>query len=259
MLLGFLDPSRGSSTVLGHDSRALPPAIRARVGYMAEGHPVYGWMSIAESGRFQRSFYPRWEQRVFDAVIEHFDIDPAAKAKSLSRGQRAGLCLALTLAPRPDVLVLDDPALGLDPVARQSLLEAIIYFTREEGRTILFSSHILADVERVADRIAVIQSGVLRACSTLDGFRERVRKVVLHHREAPPSLPRIPGLLSTERKGGQTVLKIVDLDEEGRSRLASCGAASLEEVSMGFEEALISYLGERGERGFFLSREGEPS
>lgn len=259
MLLGFLDPTRGSATVLGHDSRDLPPEIRARIGYMAEGHPVYGWMSITESGEFQRSFYPAWDQRVFDAVVEHFDIDPAAKAKSLSRGQRAGLSLALTLAPQPELLVLDDPALGLDPVARQALLEAIVYFTREEGRTILFSSHILADVERVADRIAVIRDGELRACSTLEGFRERIRKVVLHHGDAPPTLPRIPGLLSTERNGTQTILRVVDLDEVHRSRLAACGIARLEEVPIGFEEALISYLGERGERGFFLSREGGAS
>ncbi len=259
MLLGFLDPTRGCSTVLGYDSQALPPEIRARIGYMAEGHPVYGWMSIAEAGRFQSSFHSTWEPRVFDSVIEHFNIDPAAKAKSLSRGQRAGLSLALTLAPQPELLVLDDPALGLDPVARQSLLEAIIYFTREERRTVLFSSHILADVERVADRIAVIRDGVLRVCSTLDGFRDRVRKIVLHHREAPPSLPRIPGLLSTERNGKRTILRIVDLDDENRKRLASCEIASLEEVPIGFEEALISYLGDRGERGFFLSREGGES
>lgn len=260
MLLGFLDATRGSATVLGHDSQRLPPEIRARIGYMAEGHPVYGWMSIAESGRFQRSFYPTWEQRVFDAVIEHFSIDPRAKAKSLSRGQRAGLSLALTLAPQPELLILDDPALGLDPVARQSLLEAIIYFTREEERTIFFSSHILPDVERVADRIAVIRDGALRACSTLEGFRERIHKVVLHHQgDAVPTLPRIPGLLSSERNGTQTILKIVDLDDESRNHLAACQVARLEEVPIGFEEALISYLGERGERSFFLSREEGPS
>ena len=104
MLLGFLEPTRGASRVLGHDSRCLPPEVRARIGHMAEGHPVYGWMKIVEAGKYQRSFYPNWSQRIFDAVIEHFNIDPDAKSKTLSRGQRAGLSLALTLSPQPEPL-----------------------------------------------------------------------------------------------------------------------------------------------------------
>ena len=130
MILGLLEPTRGSSLVLGHDSADLPPAVRARIGYMAEGHPVYGWMRVGEYGRFQHGFYPHWNQDVFAAVIDHFAIDPRTKAGHLSHGQRAGLHLAMTLAIEPELLMLDDPATGLDPAARRSLLEAMVYFTR---------------------------------------------------------------------------------------------------------------------------------
>ena len=106
--------------------------------------------------------------------------------------ERAGLCLALTLAPEPELLILDDPALGLDPVARRSLLELMVYATRSEKRTILFSSHLLTDVERVADRIAVLESGHLQACCSMETFRDRVRRVVLRFRREVPALPRRP-------------------------------------------------------------------
>jgi len=99
------------------------------------------------------------------------------RVKDLSRGERAGLALGLTLAPDPELLVLDDPALGLDPVARRSLVESMIYLTRRSDRTIFFSTHQLADMERVADYVAVLDQSVLRACCPLDAFRNSVQQV----------------------------------------------------------------------------------
>lgn len=257
MLLGLLDPTRGSAKVLGHDSRRLPPPARGRIGYLPEGHPVFGWMRVREAGDFQASFHERWSGRVFSAVLDHFGIRPESRARALSRGQRAGLCLALTLAGQPDLLVLDDPALGLDPVARQSLLEAMVHFTRHENRTIFFSSHLLADVERVADRVAVLGDGLLRAHCPLDAFRDRVKQVVLHHRGSPPAVPPIPGLLASRRSEGQLVLTIANMDRETDRVLRSLGVERVEEVEIGLEEAFLGYLGDRGERSFFLTGTGD--
>jgi ABC-type Na+ transport system ATPase subunit NatA len=138
MILGLLEPTRGSAGILGYDSVALPPEARAGIGYMAEGHPVYGWMRVGQYAGFQRSFYDHWNQETFAAVIDYFAIDPRTKSGHLSHGERAGLHLAMTLAIEPEVLMLDDPATGLDPSARRSLLEAMIYFTRSRERTISF-------------------------------------------------------------------------------------------------------------------------
>jgi ABC-type Na+ transport system ATPase subunit NatA/DNA-binding transcriptional regulator YhcF (GntR family) len=124
MLLGLTEPTRGSSRILGHDSQSLPPEVRARIGYMSESHSLYDSLTVRQNGEYQSRFYPRWNERIFQAVAGHFRLDPRTKAGQLSRGERAGLALAITLAPEPELLVLDDPAIGLDPVARRSLLES---------------------------------------------------------------------------------------------------------------------------------------
>jgi ABC-2 type transport system ATP-binding protein len=252
MLLGLLEPTRGSALVLGHDCRDLPPDVRARVGYMSESHALYRWMRVRECGEFQRRFYPRWNDAVFRAVVDHFRLDPAAKAGDLSRGERAGLSLALTLAPEPELLILDDPALGLDPVARRSLLESMVYVTRRADRTILFSSHLLSDVERVADYVGVLDRSVLRAQCSLETFRSRVKQFVLRYPGKPPELPHVPGLLHARRSVNELRVTVANADADTERVLRSLGAQSVEEVPIGFEDALIGYLGDRGVGGFFL-------
>ena len=259
MLLGLLEPTRGSVKVLGFDSRDLSPDVRARIGYLAEGHPVYGWMRVGECGKFQARFYENWNDDLFHSVLDYFHLDPKARAKDLSRGERAGLSLALTLAPEPELLILDDPAMGLDPVARRALLESMVYVTRQADRTIFFSSHLLSDVERVADRIAVLDRGQLRSCCSLGTFRSRVRRVVLRFKGRPPEAPDIPGLLHAIRTEQEMSLTIANYDGQTEALIEKLGAEDLQHVPIDLEEAFIDYVGERGERHFFLQQEGEPS
>ena len=134
----------------------------------------------------------------FAAVIDYFAIDPRTKAGHLSHGQRAGLHLAMTLAIEPELLMLDDPATGLDPAARRSLLEAMIYFTRSRARTIFFSTHLLDDVERVANHVAVLDYSVLRACCGVETFRDQVRRLVARF----PALQSLHRLRGFDRRDG---------------------------------------------------------
>jgi ABC-2 type transport system ATP-binding protein len=257
MILGLLEPTRGSSTILGHDSASLPPAVRARIGYMAEGHPVYGWIPVGQYARFQRGFYPHWNQDIFAAVIDHFAIDPRTKAGHLSHGQRAGLHLAMTLAIEPELLMLDDPATGLDPAARRSLLEAMIYFTRSRTRTIFFSTHLLDDVERVADQVAVLDYSVLRACCSVETFCERVRRLVVRFPAEPPrDLPAIPGLLQTTREDHELALLVVNPTSRTERLLESLGAEAVDQQAVGLEEALIAYIGRHGQKSHLLKHLG---
>ena len=253
MLLGLLPPTRGEARVLGEDSRDLSETARARIGYMAEGHPVYEWMRVGECGRFQATCFPTWNDEIFRAVLEHFRLGPDRKARDLSKGERAGLCLALTLAPEPELLILDDPALGLDPVARRSLLEAMIFVTRGSDRTILFSSHLLGDVERVADWIAVLDRGVLRACCKMATFRRRISRFVLAWDGSPPAAtPTLRGLVHVFRAGQELQITIANADDDVRAAIETLGATRVEEVPIGLEEAFIDYLGDRGGKNLLL-------
>jgi ABC-2 type transport system ATP-binding protein len=260
MVLGLLEPTLGSSSILGYPSAGLPPQVRARIGYMAEGHPVYGWMRVGQYEGFQKGVYDHWNHDAFAAVIDYFAIDPRTKAGHLSHGQRAGLPLAMTLAIEPEVLMLDDPATGLDPAARRSLLEAMIYFTRSRERTIFFSTHLLDDVERVADYVAVLDYSVLRVCCSADTFRERVRRLVARFPSDPPRiLPPIPGLLRVTRGDNELSLIVANLNGRTESDLEALGAVAVDEQPLSLEDALIAHVGRQGNKSFLLNAAGGES
>ncbi|MEO6052402.1 MAG: ABC transporter ATP-binding protein [Chthoniobacterales bacterium] len=250
ILMGLMSPTRGSARVLDYDCQSLPPEARERIGYLAEGHHIYGWMTLRECGKFQSSFFRKWNSDIFHSILNHFRLDERAKAGNLSRGQRAGLCLALTLAPEPELLVLDDPALGLDPVARRSLLESMLYVTRKDNRTILFSSHLLSDVERVADRIAVVHQGVLRADCPVETFCDHIRQYVIRYNGTAPDISTLPGLLHSFRTDKEISVTCVK-DDALKAALEKLPGEIIE-VPLGLEDAFVSYVGERGEKSFFL-------
>jgi ABC-2 type transport system ATP-binding protein len=246
MLMGMLVPTRGSATILDEDIRRISPQTRSRIGYIAEGHPLIDWMRVRDLESFQKSFYPNWDSRLFKKVIDHFALQPRARAHHLSRGQRAGLSLALVLATRPELLIMDDPALGLDPVARRTLLEAMILMTRDAGHTIFFTSHELGDVERVADYLAIIDRSVLRVCCPLEVFRNRITRLRLTFVGSPPPVADIPALLESKREGETLTLLLSDARGVARSSIAAL-ALKVEELPVNLEDAILAYLRERAE------------
>ena len=194
MLMGMAQPNFGEIELLGSEIADLPPVVRERIAYLAEGHPLYGWMTVAEAVRFVRAFHPGHGTSDCWSRFSSISRSPCGRSCSrLSNGQRANVALALAVAPDPDLLVLDDPTLGLDTVARRDFLMSMIHLVQRQGRTILFSSHILADVERVADRIGIMVDGVLRVDCPTEHFKESVTKVVLEFAGSPPRFPGVRG------------------------------------------------------------------
>ncbi len=133
MLLGMVQPDAGHAKLLGEDIRQLQPATRARIAYLAEGHPLYRWMTVSEAVRFTRRFYTVWHDDFLKSILEHFRLSPRQKIGRLSNGQRAQVSLALALAPDPELLILDDPTLGLDTVVRRDFLESMIHLIQAQG------------------------------------------------------------------------------------------------------------------------------
>jgi ABC-2 type transport system ATP-binding protein len=247
MLLGMAQPNYGRIELLGHELSVLPPEVRGRIAYLAEGHPLYGWMTVAEAARFFRSFHPgRWNQRLLDQILEHFELPLRSRLRRLSNGQRASVALALAVAPDPDLLVLDDPTLGLDTVARRDFLMSMIHLVARQGRTILFSSHILADVERVADRIGILVDGVLRVDCPTERFKESVSKLVLEFAGKPPAFPGCAGLVQAWEVGRRLELVIVDFGPSQRQVIESLAPLAWDLVGLNLEDAFVDYT--RGPR-----------
>ena len=243
LMLGLLKPTAGSAKLLGCDSQNLTPAIRQRIGYVTEGHRLFRWMSIANLEKFQRAFFPKqWDDRFFAEMIEYFELPKNKKIKHLSHGQRAQVSLALALAPNPELLVMDDPTLGLDAAIRRQFLGGMIQLIMQQGRTVFFSSHILGDVERVSDRIVVIDKGVIRADCSLEQFREAVKKVKLSFSDCPPDQLDIEGLLHCRRSEKELELILIGTDDEKIKQWADSAAAiKYSIVKMNLEDQFIEF------------------
>ncbi|HAL44421.1 MAG: hypothetical protein A2Y12_08335 [Planctomycetes bacterium GWF2_42_9] len=243
MLMGLLKPTTGNCSLLGCDCQDLTPAIRQRVGYVTEGHRLYKWMKIGELEKFQRAFFPnQWDEKLFNDMIEYFELSKTQKIKHLSNGQRAQVSLALTLAPNPELLIMDDPTLGLDVAIRREFLEGVIHLITRQGRTILFSSHILADVERVADRIVVIGKGILKADCTLEKFRSTIRKYIITFDTNIPTEINIEGLLHCRSDGNLLEVTVVNTSENAIQDWANAGGAKdCKKAALNLEDQFIEF------------------
>jgi ABC-2 type transport system ATP-binding protein len=174
-ILGLLRAESGSVRVFGLDPVADPVAVLSRIGYLSEENDLPGWMRVDELIRYSRAFYPAWDDGYADELRQTFALDPTAKITNLSKGQKARAGLLIALAHRPELLVLDEPSSGLDPVVRRDILGAVIRTIADEGRTVLFSSHLLGEVEQVADHVTMIHHGKIVLSAPLDAIRESHR------------------------------------------------------------------------------------
>ncbi len=158
-LLGLLRAESGAVRVFGLDPVADPVKVLSRIGYLSEENDLPGWMRVDELIRYSRAFYPGWDDRYAEELRGTFALDNAALVRTLSKGQKARAGLLIALAYRPELLLLDEPSSGLDPIVRRDIVGAILRTIADEGRTVLFSSHLLDEVEQVADHVTMISGG----------------------------------------------------------------------------------------------------
>jgi ABC-2 type transport system ATP-binding protein len=200
-VLGLLKATSGSVRVFGLDPVAHPVEVLGRIGYLSEDRDLPEWMRVRELIAYSKAFYPRWSDAFAEELRERFSLDPRQRIRTLSRGQRALAGLLIALAHRPELVVLDEPSSGLDPVVRRDILAAIIRTVTDEGRTVLFSSHLLDEVERVADHLAMMHAGRITLTGPLDSVVANHRKLTLRFRDALPAAPSLPGAISCSGEG----------------------------------------------------------
>jgi ABC-2 type transport system ATP-binding protein len=206
LLLGLLRPTAGESHVLGFDPQKEPVGVRERVGYVAEGQKMYGWMKVRECIRFTSGFYRTWDAELAERYLQRFELAPDARVKTLSKGQSARLALLLALAPRPELLILDDPTMGLDPISRQEFLGDIVRAIQEEGRTVFFSTHILQELEQVADWVGILDRGRLLSHGPVDALKATVKRYEMTFEGLAPTEIHLEGLLRMSVRGRDLVV-----------------------------------------------------
>lgn len=242
-VLGLFRAATGSVRVFGRDPVADPKGVLAHIGYLSEENDLPGWMRVDELLRYTQAFYPNWDSDYAEELRRSFELDPAAKIKHLSKGQRARAGLLIALAYRPELLLLDEPSSGLDPIVRRDIMEAIIRAIAEEGRTVLFSSHLLHEVERVADRVAMIHKGRILFDAPLDEIKETHRCLTIRFAEAHARPPALAGVLAWDGAGFEWTAVCNGQLAELRDAVAGCGATIVDERVPSLDEIFVARVG----------------
>ena len=246
-VLGLLRPQAGRVSVFGRDPVADPVGVLSRIGYLAETNELPEWMSVDELLRFTRPFYPSWDDAYAASLLETFEIDPSSTIKRLSKGHRARVALTLALAHRAELLVLDEPSSGLDPLVRRDILRAVIRTIADEGRTVLFSSHLLDEVERVSDRIAIIDKGAIVDSGELDLLKSRFQRLVLRFAHDPGARPAVDGVLEWEGAGRERSVLLRGGADEAVRLARELRAELVERTCPTLSEIFVGLLGRRVE------------
>lgn len=239
-ILGSYRAKKGSVRVFGQNPVEAHVDVLSRIGYLSEDRDLPGWMQVQQLINYTQAFYPDWDEEYAEALRERFALEPKAKVKNLSRGEKAKLGLLVALAYRPELLLLDEPSSGLDPAARRHILEAIVRTVADEGRTVIFSSHLLDEVERVADKIAMIHAGKIVLQGNLDDVKKQHTRLTVEFDQPQRSLANVQTALRCDGSDRDWTLICDGALDQIRAQLTDLGGRIVEEGIPSLEEIFLA-------------------
>ena len=240
-IMGSLRAQTGRVSVFGNDPSRNPVAVLSRIGYLTEEDSLPGWMTANQLLKFTKSFYPNWDDDYERELLDQFEIQPANRIEKMSKGQRARVGLTIAMAHRPELLVLDEPGSGLDPIVRQDILTAIIRTIADSGRTVLFSSHLLDEVQRVSDMIGLIRDGELVECGPLEELQTRYQRVTIELRDRDSMIPPPLDALGTWQRFGTEWSAIVGIEGDTfHEEVASIGGKIVDTHGVSLNEWFLN-------------------
>lgn len=242
-VLGLLRVESGAVRVFGLDPVAEPVAVLSRIGYLSEENDLPGWMRVGELVRYTRAFHRGWDDTYAEELRQSFALDPTAKIKHLSKGQKARAGLLVALAYRPELLVLDEPSSGLDPIVRRDILGAIIRTVASEGRTVLFSSHLLDEIEQVADHVTMIHKGRIVLSAPLGDIKGTHRCVAVRFSERQDRPAATADVLRWDGAGTEWTVLTRGATEELAAAASSRGGVIVSERAPSLDEVFVAYVG----------------
>ena len=249
ILLGLLKPDAGVCKIGGLDSQKDTMAVRRSVGYMAEDQQMFGWMKLEQIIKWVGSFYPGWDEKFAREMVDLLELPRDTRVKNLSKGQNSRLALLLALGHRPKIVILDDPTLGLDPIARKDFLRYVIGLLQSNGVTVFFSSHLLYEIEPVADYVAILEDGVIVKTGKTDELRQSVKKILLRS-AGDIEFGGVGGILDVAKMGERIAVTIEDYSEAKREAIEKkSGCAAVDEVDLNLDEIFEAFvIGNRGQK-----------
>ena len=239
ILLGIDTPTRGRTCLLGKNPTEIPAKTKGTIGYVAEGHNLIQNYKVDRLIKLCKDLSPQWNENFFNHLIETFRLPTDRRIKQLSIGMRAQLNLSLAMATDPKLLILDDPTLGLDTVARRQFLELAIDLLQKDARTILFCSHILSDVERIADRIGILVAGKLVVDCSLEELKNRVKKLRLIFPSQTPANLHMTEIINQQSQGRELVITVANLNEQKQAIIETFKPSSCTEIPMSLVDIFI--------------------
>jgi ABC-type multidrug transport system ATPase subunit len=243
-ILGLLRAETGTVRVFGCDPVTEPVEVLGRIGYLSEQPDLPGWMRVDELLRYTKAFFPKWDSDYAQELLTQFGLNPVQRLNTLSKGQSAKAGLLVAQAHRPELLLLDEPSSGLDPLVRRDILEAVIRTVADEGRTVFFSSHLLEEIERVSDYIAMVHHGKMVLCGPLDDIKAHHRRFTLHFEIAQVKPPVISGALSVSGAGKEWMVLCNGARTELPAVAAKLGARIVEENAASLNEIFVAHAAE---------------
>lgn len=239
-LLGSYIPQSGSVRVLGLDPTQHPVDTLSRIGILTEDRVMPSWMKVRELIKFTSAFYPNWDPTFAKELLDMFQLDPESKLKTMSSGERAKAELLTALAHRPELLILDEPSSGLDVIVRHEILKAIVRDVAGEGRTVFFSSHLLEEVERVSDYVAIMVKGKIVIADSLENIRDNHSRITIRYPEPREAKPFFSDALTCTGSGQiWTVICNGHLDKI-RHEIGQQKASIIEEQPPTLEEIFVA-------------------
>jgi ABC-2 type transport system ATP-binding protein len=244
LLLGLIPRDGGAISVLGRDPQQEPIQVRAAVGFLAEDQQMFGWMTVADILSFLAPFYRTWDRELAARYAKEFDLPPTQRIKHLSKGQNVRLGLVLALAHRPELVILDDPALGLDPIMRKEFNRDLIAHLQGEGTTVLYSSHLLYEVEPIADCVAILHEGVIIKQAATESLRHDVKQIVLSAEDYAEHATALASL-DVQRQRGEVAVTVEDALAKNE-RLAAEGVVT-RIIDLNLDDIFSAYVAGRHE------------
>jgi len=245
IMLGLIKQDSGTANLLGYDTGQDILKIKKKVGYVAEIDHLYGYMKVREILEFNQGFYNNWDSSLVEKYNKFFKLPLDKKIKELSRGMKKQLSLILAMASNPELLILDEPTSGLDPINRQEILRIILEEISVKGRTVFFSTHLLGDVERIADSVAIINRGRLLEQSLLDDLKSEIKKIrVVFQKEPDPDVLSLPGIDNYTQDRNAYIISVSKNLNQILKKLEQEPHFSLDVIEQNLEDIFIDKVGD---------------